>query len=158
VVGILAQRLVRVLCPNCKEPYTGTPYELEQLGIDPARTRRRDERRLSPAYIARHADQIVDYEPVGWRRPEMPTLYRARGCAVCDNKGFTGRLGIYELLMADDAVGEAVMQSSDAQSIRRVAQARGMDTLRDDGARKALMGITTVEEVVAATQDDMFDE
>jgi general secretion pathway protein E len=158
VVGILAQRLVRVLCPSCKESYTGTPYELEQLGIDPARTRRRDERRLSPAYVARHADQVVDYEPVGWRRSEMPTLYRARGCAVCDNKGFTGRLGIYELLMADDAVGEAVMQSSDAQSIRRVAQSRGMDTLRDDGARKALMGITTVEEVVAATQDDMFDE
>jgi general secretion pathway protein E len=158
IVGILAQRLVRVLCPHCKEPYTGKPYELEQLGIDPARTRRRDERRLSPAYIARHADQIVNYEPVGWRQEEMPTLYRARGCAICDNKGFTGRLGIYELLMADDAVGEAVMQSSDAQSIRRVAQTRGMDTLRDDGARKALMGITTVEEVVAATQDDMFDE
>jgi general secretion pathway protein E len=158
IVGILAQRLVRVLCPHCKEAYPGTPYELEQLGIDPARTRRRDERRLSPAYIARHADQIVNYEPVGWRHEEMPTLYRARGCAICDNKGFTGRLGIYELLMADDAVGEAVMQSSDAQSIRRVAQARGMDTLRDDGARKALMGITTVEEVVAATQDDMFDE
>jgi general secretion pathway protein E len=158
IVGILAQRLVRVLCPHCKEPYTGTPYELEQLGIDPARTRRRDERRLSPAYIARHADQVVDYEPVGWRHDEMPTLYRPRGCSICDNKGFTGRLGIYELLMADDAVGEAVMQSSDAQSIRRVAQARGMDTLRDDGARKALMGVTTVEEVVAATQDDMFDE
>jgi general secretion pathway protein E len=158
IVGILAQRLVRVLCPHCKEPYTGTPYELEQLGIDPARTRRRDERRLSPAYIARHAGQVVDYEPVGWRHEEMPTLYRTRGCSICDNKGFTGRLGIYELLMADDAVGEAVMQSSDAQSIRRVAQARGMDTLRDDGARKALMGVTTVEEVVAATQDDMFDE
>ena len=88
----------------------------------------------------------------------MPTFYRPRGCGVCDNKGFTGRLGIYELLMADDAVGEAVMQSSDAQSIRRAAQLRGMDTLRDDGARKALLGITTVEEVVAATQDDMFDE
>jgi len=158
IVGILAQRLVRVLCPHCKEPYTGTPYELEQLGIDPARTRRRDERRLSPAYVARSADQIVDYEPVGWRHVQMPTFYRPRGCGVCDNKGFTGRLGIYELLMADDAVGEAVMQSSDAQSIRRAAQARGMDTLRDDGARKALMGITTVEEVVAATQDDMFDE
>src|SRR5688572_7072809 len=158
VVGVLAQRLVRVLCPHCKEPYTGTPYELEQLGIDPARTRRRDERKLSPAYMARNTDQIVDYEPVGWRHDEMPTLYRARGCSICDNKGFTGRLGIYELLMADDAVGEAVMQSSDAQSIRRVAQARGMDTLRDDGARKALMGVTTVEEVVAATQDDMFDE
>ncbi len=158
VVGILAQRLVRVLCPHCREAYTGTPYELEQLGIDPARTKRRDERRLSPAYIARDADQIADYVPVGWRRPELPTLYRPKGCGVCDNKGFTGRLGIYELLMADDAVGEAVMQNSDAQSIRRVAQLRGMDTLRDDGARKALLGVTTVEEVVAATQDDMFDE
>jgi general secretion pathway protein E len=77
---------------------------------------------------------------------------------VCDNKGFTGRLGIYELLMADDAVGEAVLKSSDAQSVRRVATSRGMDTLRDDGARKVLMGVTTVEEVVAATQDDIFDE
>jgi general secretion pathway protein E len=158
IVGILAQRLVRVLCPHCKEPYTGTPYELAQLGIDPARTRRRDERKLSPAYIARSNDRVADYTPVGWRSDKMPTLYRPRGCGVCDNKGFTGRLGIYELLMADDAVGEAVMQSSDAQSIRRVAQGRGMDTLRDDGARKALLGITTVEEVVAATQDDMFDE
>ncbi len=158
VVGVLAQRLVRVLCPHCKEAYTGTPYELEQLGIDPARTRRRDERKLSSAYVARNADGIAPYEPVGWRHSHMPRFYRAKGCPSCDQKGFTGRLGIYELLLADDAVGEAVLQSSDAQSIRRVAQARGMDTLRDDGARKALAGITTVEEVVAATQDDMFDE
>jgi general secretion pathway protein E len=158
IIGILAQRLVRVLCQHCKEPYTATPYELEQLGIDPARTRRRDERRLGPAYIARNGDGIVPYEPVGWREPGMPKLYRPRGCSICDNKGFAGRLGIYELLMVDDAVGEAVLQSSDAQSIRRVAQSRGMDTLRDDGARKALAGVTTVEEVVAATQDDMFDE
>jgi len=158
IVGILAQRLVRVLCPHCKEGYSATPYELEQLGIDPVRTRRRDERHLSASYIARDTTGIVDYDPVGWRHAEMPKLYRAKGCAACDNKGFTGRLGIYELLMADDAVGEAVLQSSDAQSIRRVAQMRGMDSLRDDGARKALLGVTTVEEVVAATQDDMFDE
>ncbi|HKO92162.1 MAG TPA: ATPase, T2SS/T4P/T4SS family [Polyangiaceae bacterium] len=158
IIGVLAQRLVRVLCPHCKEAYTATPYELEQLGIDPARTKRRDERRLSPAYVARLNDAIAPYEPVGWRKATMPQLYRPKGCNVCDQKGFTGRLGIYELLMADEAVGEAVMQSADAQSIRRVAQTRGMDTLRDDGARKALLGVTTVEEVVAATQDDMFDE
>ncbi|MEY4545708.1 MAG: hypothetical protein RL685_1903 [Pseudomonadota bacterium] len=158
VVGVLAQRLVRVLCPHCKEQYTGTPYELEQLGIDPARTRRRDERKLSASYVARNSDGVAPYEPIGWRHPQMPRFFRAKGCAACDQKGFTGRLGIYELLMADDAVGEAVLQSSDAQSIRRVAQTRGMDTLRDDGARKALDGVTTVEEVVAATQDDMFDE
>jgi general secretion pathway protein E len=158
VIGILAQRLVRVLCKECKEPYVATPYELEQLGIDPARTRRREERRLSPAYQARRDGQESVYEPVGWREPELPTLFRAKGCATCDGKGFSGRLGIYELLIADDAVGEAVLRSSDSQSIRRVAQQRGMDTLRDDGARKALLGLTTVEEVVAATQDDLVDE
>jgi general secretion pathway protein E len=158
IIGVLAQRLVRVLCPHCKEPYSATPYELEQLGIDPARTKRRDERKLSPAYIARLNDAVAPYEPVGWRKTTMPILYRPKGCSICDQKGFTGRLGIYELLMADDAVGDAVMGSADSQSIRRVAHARGMDSLRDDGARKALLGVTTVEEVVAATQDDMFDE
>ena len=89
----------------------------------------------------------------------MPTLYRARGCDRCDQKGFTGRMGIYELLMADDAVGVLVLRNADAQTVKRAAQGQGMDTLRDDGARKALSGVTTVEEVVAATQEDIvFDE
>ena len=89
----------------------------------------------------------------------MPTLYRARGCDRCDGKGFSGRLGIYELLVMDDAVGALVLQSADAQSIKRAAQGQGMDTLRDDGARKVLEGRTTVEEVVAATQEDfLIDE
>src|SRR5450755_268622 len=110
VIGILAQRLVRVLCPHCKEGYEATPFELQQLGIDPDRTRRRDERVLSPRYTA----QNVSYEPVGWRGPGMPTLYRAKGCTHCENKGFTGRMGIYELLVADDTVGALVLASADA--------------------------------------------
>jgi general secretion pathway protein E len=151
VIGILAQRLVRVLCPHCKEGYDATPFELQQLGIDPDRTRRRDERVLSPRYTA----QNVNYEPVGWRGPGMPTLYRAVGCHHCENKGFTGRMGIYELLVADDTVGALVLASADAQTIKRAAQTQGMDSLRDDGARKVLLGLTTVEEVVAATQEDV---
>ena len=151
VIGILAQRLVRVLCPHCKEPYEATPYELSQLGIDPERTRRRDARVLSPRYTA----QGVNYEPVGWRGPGMPTLHRPKGCTQCENKGFTGRMGIYELLVADDTVGALVLASADAQTIKRAAQGQGMDSLRDDGARKVLMGLTTVEEVVAATQEDV---
>jgi general secretion pathway protein E len=151
VASILAQRLVRRLCENCKEPYTATPYELEQIGVDPERTRRRDERTLSTRYIA-HG---VDYEPVGWRGPGLPTLYKPRGCDRCDNKGFIGRFGIYELLVADDVVGRLILDSADARTIKRAAQAQGMDTLRDDGARKVLEGKTTVEEVVAATQDDV---
>jgi len=152
VIGILAQRLVRVLCPHCKEQYEATSFELQQLGIDPERTRRRDERVLSPRYTAHD----VKYEPVGWRGPGMPLLYRAKGCSHCENKGFTGRMGIYELLVADDTVGALVLASADAMTIKRAAQGQGMDSLRDDGARKVLLGLTTVEEVVAATQEDVF--
>jgi general secretion pathway protein E len=152
IIGLLAQRLVRVLCDFCKEPYKATPFELTQLGIDPERTRRRDERKLSSRYVV-HG---VPYQPVGWRGPGMPTIHRARGCAKCENKGFTGRIGIYELMMSDDAVGSLVLKNADAQSLKRAAQAQGMDSLRDDGARKVLEGRTTVEEVVAATQEDVL--
>jgi general secretion pathway protein E len=154
VIGVLAQRLVRVLCTHCKEPYEATPHELEQIGIDPERTRKRRERELSPAYRV-HG---VPYDPVGWDGPGLPTFYRAKGCDQCAQKGYTGRLGIYELLMADDAVGTLVLANSDAQSIKRAAQAQGMDSLRDDGAWKVLQGTTTVEEVLAATQEDVAVE
>jgi general secretion pathway protein E len=150
VIGILAQRLVRVLCQHCKEPYEASEYELQQLGIDAERTRRRDARKLNPRYVVHD----VEYIPVGWRGPGMPTIYRAVGCDKCDHKGFTGRKGIYELLVTDDMVGQLILKSSDAQTIKRTAQVQGMDSLRDDGARKVLEGVTTVEEVVAATQDD----
>ena len=74
-------------------------------------------------------------------------------------KGFVGRRGIYELMVIDDAVGPLILKSSDAQSIKRMAIMQGMDTLRDDGARKVIRGLTTVEEVLAATQEDtLVDE
>ena len=66
-----------------------------------------------------------------------------------------GRRGIYELLMMDDAVGPLVLKGADAQTIKRAAMEQGMDGLRDDGARKVLSGMTSVEEVLLATQDDM---
>ena len=152
VIGILAQRLVRVLCPNCREPYEATSYELTQLGVDPERTRWRQRRTLSHRY--QHPN--VDYRPIGWEGPGMPIFHRAKGCDQCDFKGFTGRLGIYELLIADDVVGALILKNADAQTIKRAAQNQGMDTLRDDGARKVFDGLTTVEEVVAATQDDII--
>jgi general secretion pathway protein E len=151
VSSILAQRLVRVLCEHCKEAYEATPFELMQLGIDPDRSARRLARKLSPRYQV-HG---VEYQPVVWTSPTMPRLYRAKGCDKCDNKGFIGRMGIYELLIADDAVGALIMSNADAQAIKRTAQGQGMDSLRDDGARKALLGKTTVEEVIAATKDDV---
>ena len=84
-----------------------------------------------------------------------PTFYKARGCDQCTNTGFSGRRGIYELLLVDDAVGPLILRKADAQAIKRAAMEQGMDTLRDDGARKVLAGMTTVEEVLAATQEDV---
>ncbi|HMA97395.1 MAG TPA: type II secretion system ATPase GspE [Polyangiaceae bacterium] len=152
VIGILAQRLVRRLCEKCREPYEASPWDLEQLGLDPERNRWRKERKVNPRYVP-HG---VDLAPLGWWGPGMPTFYRPKGCAQCDQKGFTGRIGIYELLVIEDVVGNLILQKADAQNIKRAAQVQGMDSLRDDGARKVLLGKTTVEEVVAATQEDII--
>jgi len=152
VIGILAQRLVRVLCKHCKVPYQASPYELQQLGIDARRTRWRDQRKLAHRYDL----PGVDYRPVGWRDAEMPTLFKPGGCEQCDHKGFSGRRGIYELMAMDDLIGGLILGNADAQAIKRAAQESGMDTMREDGARKVLSGMTTVEEVLAATQEDII--
>jgi general secretion pathway protein E len=153
VIGILAQRLVRMLC-TCKEPDLASPFELQQLGIDPDRTRQRRARKLSPKY----APHEVVYDPVGTEEGQPVKVYRAKGCDKCLGTGYTGRRGIYELLMMDDAVGPLILNRTDAQAIKRAAITQGMDTLRDDGARKVLLGMTTVEEVLAATQEDIIIE
>jgi len=155
VIGILAQRLVRVLCHDCREPYAPSDFELKQLGIDPERNAWRSSRKLSQRYVA----QGAPYVPLGLEQRKGPlTFYRAKGCASCLQTGYTGRRGIYELMMIDDIVGALILKSSDAQSIKRAAVDQGMDTLRDDGARKVLAGLTTVEEVLAATQEDVAVE
>jgi general secretion pathway protein E len=151
VIGILAQRLVRLLCPSCKVAYKPTDYELQQLGLDAERFAWKEKRQVS----ARYSPQGQRYEYVG-EGLKNPVFYKPGGCDACMKKGFIGRRGIYELMIVDDAVGPLILKSSDAQTIKRAAIAQGMDTLRDDGARKVLMGLTTVEEVLAATQEDMI--
>ncbi len=152
VIGILAQRLVRVLCQHCKVPYAPTDYELTQLGLDPDRLAWKVRRTISPKYTV-HG---LDYEFVGQKMGSSPVFYKPGGCDQCMKKGFVGRRGIYELLVIDDAVGPLILQSADAQTIKRTAISQGMDTMRDDGARKVLRGLTTVEEVLAATQEDVI--
>jgi general secretion pathway protein E len=93
---------------------------------------------------------VLDLEP-----GVKPMFFRAKGCDKCSQTGFSGRRGIYELLLIDDMVGPLVLKSADAQTIKRAAQDMGMDTLRDDGARKVLAGLTTVEEVLAAKGEDV---
>jgi general secretion pathway protein E len=155
VIGILAQRLVRVLCPTCKEPYPAEDFELNELGLSPERLFMREQRRSIPATryfprLIKEAD-VLDAIVPGVR----PTFYKAKGCDRCTATGFLGRRGIYELLLMDDAIGPLVLRNADAQAIKRAAMEQGMDSLRDDGARKVLNGLTTVEEVLAATQEDV---
>jgi general secretion pathway protein E len=155
VIGILAQRLVRILCPSCKEAYPAEDFELNELGLSPERLFMREQRRSLPntKYFPRliREPDLLDQVTPGVR----PTFYKAKGCNLCTSTGFLGRKGIYELLLMDDAVGALVLRSADAQAIKRAAMEQGMDSMRDDGARKVLNGLTTVEEVLAATQEDV---
>ena len=158
VIGILAQRLIRVLCTHCKYSYPAEDFELEELGLTPERMRFRAARRNNPAsrYFPRNVSGGDLFEEFDITR--RPMFSKAKGCNQCTSTGFIGRKGIYELLLVDDAVGPLILRRADAQAIKRAAQDMGMDTLRDDGARKVLAGMTTVEEVLAATQDDVEGE
>lgn len=153
VVGVLAQRLVRVLCPHCKEQHPASATELEELGITPDRCAARMARRNKPnsRYYPRGIESTDPLE--NFPRGEI-LIHRPKGCDKCAQTGFMGRRGIYELLMMDDLVGPLVLKGADAQTIKRQAMEAGMDSLRDDGARKVLSGLTSVEEVLLATQDD----
>ena len=153
VIGILAQRLVRLLCPACKVPYKPTDYELSQLGLDPDRMAWKRRRQTTTKYQVHGQKHTFVGEDIG---PDGPIFHKAGGCDACMQKGFVGRRGIYELLVIDDNVGPLILKSADAQTIKRTAIAAGMETMRDDGARKVLRGITTVEEVLAATQEDVL--
>jgi len=122
LVAVLAQRLVRVLCRSCREPYQAAPEELQEIGVRP------------PA------------EPV--------EVYRPRGCDACNHTGYRGRLGIFELMLVDDAIRDLINQHVDAKTIKRCATQNGMITLRRDGAAKVLRGITSVAEVLRATEEE----
>ena len=123
VVGVLAQRLVRKLCPACKEAYYPPAAILEELGLDPKE-------------YANHP------------------FYKAVGCPECGYSGYKGRSGIFELLMIDEELRRAVVARQDASDIRKIAAANGMLNLREDGALKAIKGITSPEEVLLRTQED----
>ncbi|MCS6797115.1 MAG: type II secretion system ATPase GspE [Myxococcota bacterium] len=123
LLAVLAQRLVRRLCPHCRVPYRPTPEDVRALGLDPS----------APALAA-------------------ACFHRPAGCERCAGVGYRGRIGIFELMIVDDAVRRGILDGVDATSLMRIAQQRGMRTLREDGARQVLAGHTSVEEVLAATQ------
>jgi general secretion pathway protein E len=128
LVGVLAQRLVRVLCKECKRPYSPTQEELEQAGI-------------TPKILAKAGNPKV--------------LYRSQGCPACQNTGYQGRTGIYELMLVDDDIRQLILKNVDSQTIKRAAVDRGMLTLLEHGAFKVARGITTAAEVLSVTAEDL---
>jgi general secretion pathway protein E len=127
LVGVLAQRLVRVLCRSCRKGYAPTPEELEQAGITP--------RILQEAGNPRQ-------------------LYKAAGCPECQNTGYQGRTGIYELMLVDDDLRQLILKNVDSSTIKRKAVEHGMLTLLEHGASKVARGITTAAEVLSVTAED----
>jgi len=119
VSGILAQRLVRVICPKCKERHTPSQEELKGLGLK----------------------EKIDF-------------YKGKGCPKCKKTGFTGRVGIYELLVMDDELRKMVVAKASSDDIRKKAISKGMRSLFTDGLAKAKAGVTTVEEVLRATRTE----
>jgi general secretion pathway protein E len=126
ILCILAQRLVRRLCSECKEPYQLSDEELRELGLNP---------------------QSVT----------LRTAFRpgTRECVRCQNTRYTGRTGIHELLIIDDQIRSLILQRVDSNTIKSAATKNGFETLRVDGAHKVLEGVTSVEEVLLATHEEI---
>ena len=122
VLAILGQRLVRVICSECREPYIPDDETLRALGLS--------------------------REALGERR-----LFRGRGCRACLSTGYRGRTGIFEMMVISERVRSLILSTSDSSAIGRAAVEEGMTSLYQDGVRKVIEGITTVEEVMRVTRD-----
>jgi general secretion pathway protein E len=153
VLAVLAQRLVRKLCDHCKSPYTPTAQDLLELGIDASIAQEKlvELKKLAATTVIGNSIPSTLPDPVGTDSEKL-TFYHHRGCDECSNTGYRGRIGIFELMMIDEPVRREILNNSDAKAIQRVAQQQGMRLLREDGARQVVAGVTSVEEVLAATQ------
>jgi type II secretory ATPase GspE/PulE/Tfp pilus assembly ATPase PilB-like protein len=123
VRAIMAQRLVRKICTNCREPAELMESEITALGLD--------------------ASQLAD-----------SSVSRGAGCDVCKQRGYKGRAGIFEIFIIDDEVRHMVNNKATTLELRKRAREMGMRTLREDGIRKVLAGMTTADEVISATMSD----
>lgn len=117
--AVLAQRLVRKICPHCKVPHTPSDDMREFLELNGL---------------------------------PVENLVIGKGCERCRKTGYAGRLGIYELLVMDDTLRDMVTRNPDVTQLRKYCRERGLVTLREDGLRKVMMGLTTVDEILRVTE------
>jgi len=121
--GVVSQRLVRKICPNCREEYQPTPDAILSVGLRP--------------------DDVKGKK-----------FYRGRGCDRCNNIGYYGRIGLFEILTIDDEMRDMMLQNASTQEIRTASRRMGCRSLRDSGLLAIYDGLTTVEEVSRATLAD----
>ena len=124
VLGVAAVRLVRKLCTGCRESYEPSDRELALMGIAKAA--------LNDKKIFRSGG----------------------GCDRCQGVGYSGRIGVYELMIFNDPIREVLLRTQDSKAIKKVAIESGMKTLRDSAFQKVIQGLTSLEEAVANTQTD----
>ena len=123
LVGVLAQRLVRVLCPRCKEATELTYREIRE--------------------------RLEDFPiPEGKTLDDTTTIYEPKGCIACSNTGYKGRQGVFEFLQVTNEIKQLILKRSGVQEIKDLAMAQGMHTLRQEGIDKVLEGTTSIEEVL----------
>ena len=120
VEAILAQRLVRRICTQCREEVTPTQEMLQQLGLTPEQMR-------------------------------TMKFYRGAGCDVCNNTGYKGRVGLFELMIITDKLRDMIMENVSVDEMRLEAQRNGMVSLRDAGLSFVGQGVTTAEEILRET-------
>ncbi len=126
--GVIAQRLARTICPNCKERYRPNKDEYDALAVN-------------------YGEE--EFSRLGIPYDERFVLYRGKGCGNCRNTGYKGRLGIHELLVVTDEIRSLIHSRGQVAGIRKVAQAQGMSTLIQDGILKVLQGLTDYTQVKA---------
>ena len=123
VIGILAQRLMRVTCLNCKEAYQVKKTDVIRFGFE------------LPQHIMDNGQDTI-------------TLYRGAGCDKCKKSGYKGRTGIHELMLVTDELRDMILKHEPSHLLRATAVKGGMQTLQDDALAKVLLGVTTIDEVV----------
>ncbi|QHI68886.1 GspE/PulE family protein [Tichowtungia aerotolerans] len=130
VEGIIAQRLIRRLCPSCRKP-----VEIDDVKRD-----------------------FLKGEGFPIEELETKNIYEPVGCDDCHGSGFKGRTGIYEILAVDDHIRPLIIDRAASSVIKKEALRHGLSTLREDGWKKVLAGVTTVEEVLRVAEEDEDDE
>jgi type II secretory ATPase GspE/PulE/Tfp pilus assembly ATPase PilB-like protein len=147
ILGILAQRLAKRLCKDCKKPHPASPEEIRQLMQEYCEelSNTQQWKQDPKAYVDRQYQEWLQQ----YARDGQFTLYTAQGCEKCSNTGYRGRLGLHELLVGSDAVKKLIQEKARVAEILACALNEDMRTLKMDGIEKVLQGLTDIKQVRA---------